>query len=907
MKKFLSLIALVLAASSFVECRAADADAVKPDAGLVAMGQFNCTACHAATDKQAAWILPKAAPSLSGLEKRVNPDWLRKWLAAPHETMPGTTMPDLLHGLPDAERAKVVDELTHFLLSNGKPEFRRVSPDRAAVARGESLYHRIGCVACHQPQKGGAPDSVPSAPLPKMVEKWSFDALKKFLIDPQSIRPSGRMPGMHLTDAEAFDLTHFLLRETRIFSPMEATVWHERVRSLAELDTTAPVSTTPVKNFSLEVPGVNRRVSIRFAGWLRVDKAGDYIFHITAEGASRIAIDGKWTEDEDCWERESTKLDATHHLAEGWHELKVDFVRRGGNTPKLNVEWEGPGVPRGEIATGRLRAERDLEPTPEPAAFVFDKAKAKNGRVLFEVLSCVGCHDLLRFYSPIVDPSRATPLAKMSASRGCLAEKPAANVPDFHFTPAQRTELSASLALLNRADLAPPTPTQRVVHTMASFNCYACHSRDGVGGVPRERDGFFTSNVDDLGDEGRIPPKLDGVGDKLRPEWLAKLLAEGTSVRPYLNTRMPQFGTAHAGQLTDLFVALDRHAQSIKPPTDARDVLIEAGRKLTGTDGLSCIACHRFNQQPAHALQVLDLITSPGRLNEGWFRQFLRDPNRFHPGTRMPALWPGGRSAFPDLLGGDMDRQHAALWAYFSEGERAKFPEGLSRKNMELIVGGETVVYRGKLWEAGFRAIATGYPGGMNSAFDAEEMRLSLLWRGRFLDASPHWSVQGMASIHPLGTEVVVFPNGPALAVLADAKAPWPAESSKATGMKFRGTQLDAQDRPTFLYSFRDLNVEDVMVPISDNSRPGLRRVVKFSGMLPVGLHFRVAVGRLASVHGNTWALSSETPLTLEVMGVPGAFLRGKGDKQELLLPVPREPLAGEKEPKLMIDYWFQK
>ena len=97
------------------------------------------------------------------------------------------------------------------------------------------------------------------------------------------------------------------------------------------------------------------------------------------------------------------------------------------------------------------------------------------------------------------------------------------------------------------------------------------------------------------------------------------------------------------------------------------------------------------------------------------------------------------------------------------------------------------------------------------------------------------------------------------------------------------------------------------MVPISDNSRPGLRRVVKFSGMLPVGLHFRVAVGRLASVHGNTWALSSETPLTLEVMGVPGAFLRGKGDKQELLLPVPREPLAGEKEPKLMIDYWFQK
>jgi len=376
------------------------------------------------------------------------------------------------------------------------------------------------------------------------------------------------------------------------------------------------------------------------------------------------------------------------------------------------------------------------------------------------------------------------------------------------------------------------------------------------------------------------------VGDKLRPEWLAKLLAEGTSARPYLNTQMPQFGTAHAGQLTDLFVALDRHAQSIKPATDAHDSLIEAGRKLAGTEGLSCIGCHRFNKQPAHALQVMDLITTPGRLNEDWFRQFLRDPNRFHPGTRMPALWPGGRSAFPDLLGGDPDRQFAALWAYFSEGERAKFPEGLSRKNMELIVGGETVVYRGKLWEAGFRAIATGYPGGMNAAFDAEEMRLSLLWRGRFLDASPHWSVQGMASIRPLGTDFVVFPHGPALAVLADANAPWPTEYGKATGMKFRGTQLDAWNMPTFLYSFRDLGVEDVMVPAIASGQAALHRTVKFIGLPPDGLHFRVAMGMITAKGEDTWQIEGETKLMLSVSG---ALLRGKGEKQELLVPVPRD------------------
>ena len=874
------LLGRVMCALVFSSGLAVSALAEEKEASAVPVGQWNCTACHAASEKQAAWILPKVAPSLVGLEKRVSAEWLRKWLAAPHETMPGAMMPDLLHGLAVGERARAADELTHFLLSKGQPEFRRVPPDRAAVARGESLYHRIGCVACHAPQKEGAPYLVSSAPLPKMVEKWSFDGLRAFLLKPHESRPSGRMPGMHLTDAEAFDLAHYLLRETRIFSPLEATVWHERVRSLAELDKTTPVSTAPVKGFALDVPGVNRRLNIRFAGWLRVDQAGDYTFHLAAEGATRIALDGKWVEDEDCWERESTKIKTVQHLDAGWHELKVDFVRRGGNEPKLVVEWEGPGVPRGPIPAERLRAERDSEPTPEPAPFVVDKAKAKKGGGRYAELNCAACHEAKA-------PAKRLPaLAALDTTRGCLAENLAPKAPDFHLTEGEREVLMAWIAVLNRAGLAAPTPEQRAVHTMASFNCYACHARDGVGGVPRERDGYFTSNVDDLGDEGRIPPKLDGVGDKLQPAWLAKVLAEGASVRPYLNTRMPQFSAVPVGHLAELFVALDRHAQPIKPVTDGRDVLVEAGRKLTGTDGLSCIGCHRFNKQPAHALQVLDLISTPGRLNEDWFRQFLRDPNRFHPGTRMPALWPGGRSAFPDLLGGDADRQFAALWAYFTEGERAKFPEGMSRKSMELVVGGETVVYRGKLWEAGFRAIATGYPGGLNAAFDAEEMRLALLWRGRFLDASPHWSVQGMASIRPLGTEVAVFPHGPALAVLAEANAPWPTESSKATGMKFRGTQLDAQNRPTLLYAFRDVGVEDFLEPAGAPGQTALRRSLKFTDQPPAGLHFRVAVGRLSATGENVWQLGGESKLTLRVAG---ALLRGKGEKQELLVPVPRD------------------
>ena len=781
-------------------------------------------------------------------------------------------MPDMLHALPPAERAAAAEALTHHLLSLAPVKFRRVMPDRAAVARGENLYHRVGCVACHAPQN--TTTNLAFTPLPRMAEKWSHDGLRRFLRDPLASRPSGRMPAMQLTDSEAADIAHYLLKETKVSAPLEVAQFRSRPRSLEDLDTAEMGRTGPADSFSLE----NRSggSGLRFHGWLRVEQAGDYTFHHVCAGASRLGLDSKWLTGADSWQRDKTDEKRTVCLEAGWREITVDYAPRGSKPPMLKLEWEGPGVAREVIPAARLRSER--EPVAEPVPFVVDAAKAAQGRALYAQLNCAVCHDGKA-------PTTAAPaLAALQVSRGCLAEKPGPGAPDFHLAAAQRTALGKALASLNRLDLAEPSAQQRVTHTLASLNCTACHARDGSGGVKPERDAFFTSNGDDLGDEGRIPPKLDGVGDRLRPAWLSNVLSTGASVRPYFDTRMPQFGATNVGHLAELFVALDRRAQVLKPASDAADVQRAAGRKLTGTDGLSCVACHRFNQQPGHALQVIDLTLTSERLNEDWFRRFLLDPNKFHPGTRMPAFWPDGKSLLPALLGGDTDRQHAALWTYLADGPRAKFPEGLSRQNVELIVGGEAVVYRGKLWEAGFRAVAVGYPGALNAAFDAEEMRLALLWRGRFLNAGAHWGSQGMGSIRPPSNEVVVFPRGSALAVLAEAKSTWPTNAPKELGLKFSGYQLDALKRPTLLYEFRTVGVGDFLTPMEGAGKSGLRRIVKFTGPLPEGLHLRLAVGKLAPAGDNAWRL--DNVLTLRVGGDAKARVRGEGDKQELLVPV---------------------
>ncbi len=849
----------------------------------VALGELNCTACHAASEKQAAWLLSPQPPRLQDVGSRASAEWLRKFLASPRDAKPGTTMPDVLHG--NAENAEA---LTHFLLMQGKPNTRRVFPDKAAVARGESLYHQIGCVACHAPRNGAAAPA-DSVPLPQMEEKWTFDGLRRFLLDPLASRPDGRMPAMHLTDGEAADLAHFLLRDTKVPAAAEVAFFRGRVRSLEGLDSAEMARTLPATGFALEGSMRDRGTSFRVSAWLNVERSGDCTFFLNATGASRLSIDGKWVMGAESWEREKVNEKHTLRLEMGPHELKLEYVHRGRLDPALALEWEGSGVARGAIPASRLSS--GPEPVVDPPAFVLDRAKAEKGRALYSALRCAACHEAR-------PPAPSLPaLAALDTARGCLAESPSEAVPDFHLDAPRREALRKILAALNRPDLAPPTPRQRVADSMSAFRCTACHVRDGHGGVSPGRDVFFTSNVDDLGDEGRLPPKLDGVGDKLRAEWLAKVLEEGAGVRPYLNTRMPKFGAANVGHLAALFIALDRHATPVAASGDPAEVQREAGRRLTGTDGLSCIACHRFNRQPAHALQTMDLLTTPERLNEDWFRRFLRDPNQFNVGTRMPPLWPGGRSIIPAVLDGDTDRQHAALWTYFAAGPAAKFPEGLSRQNLEIVVGGEAVVYRGKLWEAGFRAVATGYPGQVNAAFDAEEMRLALLWRGRFLNAGAHWGTQGMGQIRPLGTDIVVFPHGSAFAVLADKTAPWPSEPGKSLGMRFRGYQIDPLKRPTLLYDFRELAIEDLVAPAPGGEAPALHRTLKFTGATPDGLHLRVAVGKFSPLGGNTWRL--DNALTVRVGSPASAMLRGAGEQQELLVPI----RAQDGKAQLEIEY----
>lgn len=191
------------------------------DSGRLLLGEANCAACHPASEAIRERILFRAAPNLEGIGKRVTPQHLRAFLDHPAKTRPGTAMPDLLHRIPEPERASIIEDLVHFLVSLGGADWPSpVAANPDSVRRGEATFHSVGCVPCHGPwtaadSAGGAGPASSSS----ILSDWTTLSLDR--IDRKSnvptvaasiLHPPGRMPSFDLSTEDATAIAMYLLR-----------------------------------------------------------------------------------------------------------------------------------------------------------------------------------------------------------------------------------------------------------------------------------------------------------------------------------------------------------------------------------------------------------------------------------------------------------------------------------------------------------------------------------------------------------------------------------------------------------------------------------------------------------------------------------------------------------------------
>ena len=151
----------------------------------------------------------------------------------------------------------------------------------------------------------------------------------------------------------------------------------------------------------------------------------------------------------------------------------------------------------------------------------------------------------------------------------------------------------------------------------------------------------------------------------------------------------------------------------------------------------------------------------------------------------------------------------------------------------------------------GKRGIGVGYPAQVNMAFDAEQLRWGLLWRGRFADPGGVWRGQGHGTVRPLSREVVRFTAGPDL---DDAESPWTSTAGRPARHRFRGYTLDDRQRPRFRYEFDGIAVQDYAIDRKDTQtqQPVLRRTIRLqSSQGRPGTVFRVASGKKIQAAGD--------------------------------------------------------
>jgi azurin len=202
-------------------------------------------------------------------------------------------------------------------------------------------------------------------------------------------------------------------------------------------------------------------------------------------------------------------------------------------------------------------------------------------------------------------------------------------------------------------------------------------------------------------------------------------------------------------------------------------------------------------------------------------------------------------------------------------------------------VEGEAVIYRNFIAEAGTRAIAVGYPQGVNLAFDANQVRLALLWQGAFMDGGRHWSGRGQGFQPPAGFAKLSFPELSPFAFLDDADSPWPSpENGRSSGYRFKGYDRDKLRRPAFLYEFHDVKVRDFPMGATELSPYLTRKFTVESESKQGKLHYLAAAGNTIESSGETYLVDGKYVISFPDLKNLKPVLRESAGRKELLLPL---------------------
>lgn len=533
---------------------------------------------------------------------------------------------------------------TLFTHNVGSKEFRAAKRTRT----GRELVGTMRCTKCHAADAAtteGMPELAMDAPdLREVGARLNQEWMAAWIRDPKALRAHASMPKLIVTDGKS-----------------EADIDNEAAAMAAYLATLGKGDDSPL---SADDAAVGR---------------GGHLFAKLACASCHMANGDS-----------PAHIPLTQVKSKWKPKALVAFLR----DPAKHYAWiKMPNFGFSEAEATDLAAWLLKNSSEEPKKITGGDAGL--GKVLMAGAGCASCHQL-----GDVPPVIGTKLKDLAQNRanGCLATDAQSRkrAPDYGFSGEEIASLRAfiktdhkSLAVRDRVEFAE--------RRIDAQRCTSCHQRDGAQSVFSGMSGVMEKLVAGLppappveahgehgeggAASGNPPPTLTFTGDKLRPEWTAKLLKGELPyrTRPWLDQRMPAF---KAG--ADLIAQGLAMSHGLPPVTPADPPSpgpgAEDGIKLFGADGgFNCNQCHSLGAAPAVAIfeaPGINLGYSGQRLQKDYYHRWMLNPLRFDPTTRMPKFaQDDGTTPLTDVLGGQARDQFEAIWQQLIDvGKGTDFP-----------------------------------------------------------------------------------------------------------------------------------------------------------------------------------------------------------------------------------------
>jgi cbb3-type cytochrome oxidase cytochrome c subunit/uncharacterized coiled-coil protein SlyX len=613
--------------------------AEKLNLGLAIVRKAGCNGCHLIDRFNEE---PKAGPSLRRLKSKLTPDWAFKWIKDPKGFRAHTWMPSFFKQSNNSDiepRTEVeLKAMVHYLFAKSEKHSappRDSKPTAGNAANGKRLTMARGCQACHMLEDDSY-DAVHSVEAmrrqqgPRLVglgskttAAWLFGWLK----DPSSHSPDTRMPDLRLSDEDARDIAAYL-HSAQGDGKLTATVPDTDEQILDEIAVELMAQNMSQVAAEAKVRGMPTDAKLEFTGMQMTRHYGCFGCHDTPGFEDEQPIGTDLSEE---GSKPIAQLDFglrhdLEHVNYAWFEEKLKDPRSFDHglekKPAERLRMPNFGFDKHDreaIVTCLLafsKPDSELKKAPERTP---RNVFVEEGEKLITQLNCRGCH--------VIDGSGGA--IKPSIVRWAT-EHPPGQEPEEEATEDEE----------------------------------------------EEDDGWGDDEEDAVDPEvlalAYMPPDLTGEGAKVQPEWLFHFLDDPTSVRPWLEARMPSYSLSGAERNTLLryFNYLDDQKFPFEATTeiDKNSEEFKVAKKMFSPTVMNCKSCHVVaGKTPAGktaAEWAPDLGLAKARLKSDWILEWLADPQALIPGTKMPQYWPKDEpSPMPDL-GGDSVRQRQAVCDY---------------------------------------------------------------------------------------------------------------------------------------------------------------------------------------------------------------------------------------------------